>query len=102
MMSEHVRECWKYEVQAGIRCVGLSRDGQFIFAGGQDQRLYCFDRSGHLLWRSSVEGIPICLAIADGCERILVGCSNGTDSKAYLWNYQQQLLYTFETAGVVL
>jgi len=99
IMSEQVQERWNYQIRDGFRCVALSRDGRFIFGGGEDEHLYCFERSGDLLWRSSIEGIPTCIAVADGCERIIVGCDSG---KAYLWNYLGLPLYTFEASGIIL
>src|SRR5713226_3034420 len=102
-MPTHVQERWTYKVKNAMRCIALSRDGRFVFAGSKDGYLYCFEQSGagELLWQGNAGSEVCCLALAEGCERIVVGCTNG---KAYLWNYDGHLLRTIgfsESTGAI-
>jgi outer membrane protein assembly factor BamB len=95
--TEHVQAHWTYQAKEGILTIAITSDGRFIFAGG-DGVLYCFEQSGNLIWRGTLEGIAVNMALAEGSSHVIVGCTSG---KAYIWSYQGYLLQVLETTGPV-
>ena len=96
-MAEHALALWVYQAGEDIFTIAITNDGRFTFAGGYGV-LYCFERSGNLIWRGTLEGIALSITLAEGSGHVLVGCSSG---KAYIWSYQGHLLQMIETIGAI-
>ena len=95
-MPEQVGVLWAYRAAAEFRRVAITNDGQLIFAGSIDGMLYCFAFQSEVLWSVDLQSAVTCLALAQGNERLLVGCGNG---KVYQWTYHGHCLREFQTTG---
>lgn len=97
-MSEQVSFLWAYRTASEFHRVAITNDGELIFVGGVDGALYCLALEGEVHWRIDLHSVITSIALAQGSERLLVGCQNG---KIYEWTYQGHLLREFEITGKI-
>ncbi len=93
-----IHTLWIANTQTKLLTTAITPDNRFIFAGGLDGTLLCFDITGRLLWSGKVSGSANRIALANDAETLLVG-TLGSGNQATLWHYDGRLLYTFNTDG---
>jgi outer membrane protein assembly factor BamB len=95
-MTEDIDTLWTYEVEDNIDFIAISRNGDFLFAGSSDGRLYCIERAGYVLWKGKIEGEIRTLHLVEALQCVLIGSRDG---KVYRWNYQGHLLEILDNGG---
>ena len=93
-----IHTLWAANTQTKLLATAITPDSRFIFAGGLDGTLLCFDITGRLLWYGKVRDGVNRIALAHASETLLVG-TLGSGNQATLWHYDGRLLHTFNTEG---
>jgi WD40 repeat protein len=79
--------------------VTMSADGQYIAASGEDSRVYYFNQSGALIWRSNKTGRPLeSIAMSADGQTIAAG---SRDQNVYVFDNAGNLLWNSTTGDVV-
>ena len=88
---------WSYTTGELLFSVAISSDGQYVAAGGKDNKVYLFDKASSTpLWNYTTGGWILSVAISSDGQYIAAG---GWDHKVYLFNKTSSTpLWHYDTA----
>jgi len=88
---------WSYATGEILFSVAISSDGQYVAAGGKDNKVYLFDKASSTpLWNYTTGGWILSVAISSDGQYIAAG---GKDHKVYLFNKTSSTpLWSYPTA----
>ena len=88
---------WSYKTDDCVNSIAISSDGNYIVAGGDDYRVYFFDKSGNLLWYYWVYDYVSSVDISADGKYIVVGCED-----EYTYDEYDYTIYLFDKNGNLL